>query len=76
MKMNEGTHIRDEQGIQAVLRAAKTIAVVGASTKPCWMPTGVINHQAAQMAVDAGLSVIMDRCMAVEHRLLAEVTRT
>ncbi len=32
--MNEGSHIRNEKGIQAVLRTVNTIAVVGASSKP------------------------------------------
>ena len=38
-----------------------------------WMQEGVINVEAANRAREAGLEVVMDRCMAVEHRRLARV---
>lgn len=41
---------------------------IGAST--LWMPLGVVNHEAAAQARAAGLAVVMDRCMAIEHRRL------
>ncbi|MEX2561921.1 MAG: CoA-binding protein [Nitriliruptoraceae bacterium] len=31
-----------------------------------WMQLGVIDHDAAQRAIDAGLDVVMDRCPAIE----------
>jgi hypothetical protein len=38
-----------------------------------WMQEGVIHEEAAARAQGAGLSVVMDRCMMVEHqRLLAK----
>lgn len=33
-----------------------------------WMQLGVIDHDAAQRARDAGLAVVMDRCPAIELR--------
>ena len=33
-----------------------------------WMQLNVIDHQAAERARQAGLTVVMDACMAVEHR--------
>jgi predicted CoA-binding protein len=33
-----------------------------------WMQTGIINEEAADKAIDAGLSVVMDRCIKVEYR--------
>ena len=33
-----------------------------------WMQLGIINEQAAEMAKQAGLIVIMDKCMMIEHR--------
>jgi len=32
-----------------------------------WMQLGVIHHEARQKALDAGLTVVMDRCMKIEH---------
>ncbi len=130
-----------DEGVRTVLRHAKTIAVVGASTKPwrasndimrlllqagytvvpvnpaydevlglkcypdleavpghvdivdifrradevmpivesaiavgadvVWMQSGIVNEQAAQAAIDAGMKVVMDRCIAVEYNLLS-----
>jgi predicted CoA-binding protein len=33
-----------------------------------WMQLGIINQEAAEMARHAGLAVVMDACMLVEHR--------
>ncbi|MBV9786808.1 MAG: CoA-binding protein, partial [Chloroflexi bacterium] len=38
--------------------------------KTVWMQLGVRNEQAAQRARDAGIEVVMDRCILVEHRRL------
>jgi len=32
-----------------------------------WMQLGIANHKAAQLARDAGLTVVMNRCMKIEH---------
>ena len=35
-----------------------------------WMQLGIINEEAAETACKAGLTVIMDKCMMVEHKRL------
>lgn len=35
-----------------------------------WMQLGIINEQAAEKARNAGLMVVMDKCMMQEHRRL------
>ncbi len=37
--------------------------------KALWMQTGIVNEQAAFIAQEAGLLVIMDKCIKVEHNL-------
>jgi predicted CoA-binding protein len=38
--------------------------------KAVWMQLGVVNHDAARKAREAGLDVVMDKCIAIEHRRL------
>ncbi|MCW4030783.1 MAG: CoA-binding protein [Candidatus Bathyarchaeota archaeon] len=33
-----------------------------------WMQLGIVNEQAAEMAKKAGLTVIMNKCMMIEHK--------
>lgn len=39
--------------------------------KVIWMQLGIVNEEAARRAREAGFTVVMDRCMMVEHRRLS-----
>jgi predicted CoA-binding protein len=41
---------------------------ISVGAKSVWMQSGIVNDQAAAAARAAGLHVVMDRCMMVEHR--------
>ena len=53
---------REPAAIPAIVEEA---IVCGA--KVIWMQLGVIHEQAAEHARQAGLEVVMDRCMKIEH---------
>jgi uncharacterized protein len=43
---------------------------VAAGAKVLWMQSGVVNEEAARYAEEHGLTVVMDRCIKVEHARL------
>lgn len=55
-------------------RSASVVPVaedaVAAGAKALWMQLGVVNEEAAAIAREHGLTVVMDRCIKVEHAAL------
>jgi predicted CoA-binding protein len=58
-----------------VFRAADQVgpvvdAAIAVKAKGIWFQLGVVNPAAIQKAIDAGLDVIVDRCIKIEHARL------
>jgi predicted CoA-binding protein len=53
-----------------VLPIVEEAIKIGAGT--VWMQLDVVNDEAARRAEEAGLKVVMDRCIAVEYRRLVQ----
>ena len=45
--------------------------LLAAKPKAVWMQSGIRNEQAAQRFAEAGIKVVQDRCLMVEHRRVA-----
>ena len=67
--------IREPVDIVDVFRRSEKVMpvaedAVAAGAKVLWMQSGVINEEAAEYAEEHGLTVIMDRCIKVDHAML------
>jgi uncharacterized protein len=51
-----------------ILPVAMEAAAIGA--RCLWLQLGIVNQEAARIALDAGMMVVMDRCLKLEHAAL------
>jgi uncharacterized protein len=50
-------------------------SAVAVAARALWLQLGVVNWEAARIAADGGLAVVMDRCTAMDHRRLRDAER-
>jgi uncharacterized protein len=71
------TEIPEQVDVVDVFRKPEAVMpvvqeAIDAGARTLWLQLGVVNQEAADKAEAAGLQVVMDKCMKVEHgRLLA-----
>jgi predicted CoA-binding protein len=56
---------RRPEHVPAIVEAA-----IRTGARAVWMQLGIVHEEAARRATGAGLTVVMDRCILIEHRRL------
>ena len=51
-----------------MVEVARAVAAMSLKPKVLWMQIGVMNEEAAQIARDAGIAVVQNRCIKIEYR--------
>jgi predicted CoA-binding protein len=51
----------------AVFEAEFPALAENTAGKTWWMQQGIVNEEVAQLAADAGMKVVMDRCIKVDY---------
>ena len=68
--------IKENVDMVVVFRKSDVVDIVAdvcidrGDVKVLWTQIGIINNQASQKAIDAGISVVQNHCAMVEHREL------
>ena len=59
---------RPSEDVLDIVEQAIAIKNRVGSPKVIWMQLGIVNEDADRRAKEAGFTVVMDRCMMIEHR--------
>jgi len=61
---------RPSEDVPLIVEQAIKLKTMYGKPYVVWMQLGIVNEQAAEAAEKAGLIVVMDRCMMIEHKSL------
>jgi predicted CoA-binding protein len=59
---------RPAKDVPLIVEQAVKLKEMNGKPYVVWMQLGIVNEQAAETAKKAGLAVVMDKCMMVEHK--------
>jgi predicted CoA-binding protein len=59
---------RPSRDVPPIVEQAIKLKAAYGKPNVVWMQLGIVNEQAAEAARQAGLTVVMNRCMMIEHR--------
>jgi hypothetical protein len=59
---------RPSEAVPAIVEEAIQLKARVGSPKVIWIQLGIVNEEAARRAKAAGFTVVMDRCMMMEHK--------
>ena len=59
---------RPAKDAPAIVEQAVKLKAKHGKPRAVWMQLGIVNAQAAETAKKAGLTVVMDKCMMIEHK--------
>jgi hypothetical protein len=62
---------RPAEDVPAIVDQAIELKQKLGNPRVIWMQLGIVNEEAAKRATDAGLTVVMDKCMMKEHKRLS-----
>ena len=59
---------RASKDVPSIVEQAIKLKAMYGKPHVVWMQSGIVNEQAAEAAEKAGLTVIMNKCMMIEHK--------
>ncbi len=61
---------RPSEDVPSIIRQAIRLNERYGNLRVIWMQLGIMNEEAAELARNAGLIVVMDKCIMIEHKRL------
>ena len=66
---------RPAKDVPPIVEQAIKLKEMFGKPRVVWLQLGIVNEQAAEVAEKAGLTVIMNKCIMVEHKRLSKVEK-